>query len=203
MTYDEPNFFQERAPQKDKTVTLKRKNEKILVKYPIFGLDTKTYWLTDRQLQCGFDRGLWIVVVLLAGSVQHCSWTHFSCPFVQWPPLVCIFILHFRSNYNLNRPHTIHRNTVTKACPRKLELPELTAKQISLKYKIFFFQWLWDLSFPRMHMAEVVTPSCHQIAPAATVFTVSVNCLCSDDHTFWCNEGKMYAQLTNFSLNRL
>jgi hypothetical protein len=27
----------------------------ILVKCPIFGLDTKTYWLTDRQSQCDFD----------------------------------------------------------------------------------------------------------------------------------------------------
>jgi hypothetical protein len=26
-----------------------------MVKSPIFGLDTKTYWLTDRQSQCDFD----------------------------------------------------------------------------------------------------------------------------------------------------
>jgi hypothetical protein len=31
------------------------KKKKSLVKCPIFGLDTKTYWLTDRQSQCDFD----------------------------------------------------------------------------------------------------------------------------------------------------
>jgi hypothetical protein len=31
------------------------KKKKSLVKSPIFGLDTKTYWLTDRQSQCHFD----------------------------------------------------------------------------------------------------------------------------------------------------
>jgi hypothetical protein len=28
-----------------------------MVKSPIIGLDTKTYWLIDRQLQCDFDFG--------------------------------------------------------------------------------------------------------------------------------------------------
>jgi hypothetical protein len=42
-------------PQKDKTVNLKKKKKKSLVKCPRFGLYTKTYWLTDRQLQCDFD----------------------------------------------------------------------------------------------------------------------------------------------------
>jgi hypothetical protein len=40
-------------PKNDKTVTFKKK--KTLVKSPTFGLDTKTYWLTDRQSQCDFD----------------------------------------------------------------------------------------------------------------------------------------------------
>jgi hypothetical protein len=34
---------------------LKLKKKKTLFKSPIFGLDTKTYWLTDRQSQSDFD----------------------------------------------------------------------------------------------------------------------------------------------------
>jgi hypothetical protein len=52
LTHDRPDLSSERAPQKDKTVTSKKKS---LVKCPRFGLDTKTYWLTDRQSQCDFD----------------------------------------------------------------------------------------------------------------------------------------------------
>jgi hypothetical protein len=51
----DPTSRQRGRPQKnDKTVTLKKKS---LVKSPLFGLGTKTYWLTDRQSQCDFD--LW------------------------------------------------------------------------------------------------------------------------------------------------
>jgi hypothetical protein len=52
LTHDRPDLSSERPPQKDKTVTLKKKS---LVKSPRFGLDTKTYWLTDCQSQCDFD----------------------------------------------------------------------------------------------------------------------------------------------------
>jgi hypothetical protein len=34
---------------------MRQKNKQSLVKCPIFGLDTKTYWLTDCQSQCDFD----------------------------------------------------------------------------------------------------------------------------------------------------
>jgi hypothetical protein len=38
--------------QKRQDSNFEKKN---LVKSPIFGLDTKTYWLTDRQSQFDFD----------------------------------------------------------------------------------------------------------------------------------------------------
>jgi hypothetical protein len=50
--HDRPDLSSERAPQQDKTVTLKKKT---LVKCPRFGLNTKTYRLTDRQSQCDSD----------------------------------------------------------------------------------------------------------------------------------------------------
>jgi hypothetical protein len=37
-----------------------------MVKSPIIGLDTKTYWLTNRQSQCDFDfdfSASWIIIV--------------------------------------------------------------------------------------------------------------------------------------------
>jgi hypothetical protein len=52
LTHDRPDLSSERAPQKDKTVILKKKS---LVKCPRFWLDTKIYWLTDRQSQCDFE----------------------------------------------------------------------------------------------------------------------------------------------------
>jgi hypothetical protein len=54
-THDRPDLSSERASQKDKTVTLKKRKKKSLVKCPRFGLDTKTYWLTDSQSQCDSD----------------------------------------------------------------------------------------------------------------------------------------------------
>jgi hypothetical protein len=45
-TWQTRPLVREGAPIKDKTVTFKKK-KKTLVKCPIFGLDTKTYWLTD------------------------------------------------------------------------------------------------------------------------------------------------------------
>jgi hypothetical protein len=52
-TYDRPDLSSERAPQKGQDNNFVKK--KSLVKSPRFGLDTKTYWLTDRQSQCDFD----------------------------------------------------------------------------------------------------------------------------------------------------
>jgi hypothetical protein len=46
MTHDRPDLSSERAPQKDKAVTLKKK---ISGQKSQIGLDTKTYWLTGRQ----------------------------------------------------------------------------------------------------------------------------------------------------------
>jgi hypothetical protein len=40
------------VPHKNKTVTV---NQRISGHEPQMGFDTKTYWLTDRQLQCNFD----------------------------------------------------------------------------------------------------------------------------------------------------
>jgi hypothetical protein len=48
-TKDRPVLSSERAAHKSKTV-LSNSNE-----YLVMSLDTKTYWLTDRQSQCDFD----------------------------------------------------------------------------------------------------------------------------------------------------
>jgi hypothetical protein len=49
----DPTSRQRGRPNKRQDRNFKKK--KSLVKCPIFGLDTKTYWLTDRQSQCDFD----------------------------------------------------------------------------------------------------------------------------------------------------
>jgi hypothetical protein len=51
-TWETRPHVREGAPKKDKTVTLKKKNSG---QKSQIGLDTKTYWLTDRQTQCDFD----------------------------------------------------------------------------------------------------------------------------------------------------
>jgi hypothetical protein len=48
-----PVLSSERAPHKNKTVTVKELQ--ISGHEPQMGLDTRTYWLTDRQSQCDFD----------------------------------------------------------------------------------------------------------------------------------------------------
>jgi hypothetical protein len=46
LTNDRPDLSSERAPHRDKTVTLKKKKSG---QKSQIGLDTKTYWLADRQ----------------------------------------------------------------------------------------------------------------------------------------------------------
>jgi hypothetical protein len=48
LTDDRPDLSSERAPPNDRTVAFKKKI--ISGQKPQIGLDTKTYWLTDRQL---------------------------------------------------------------------------------------------------------------------------------------------------------
>jgi hypothetical protein len=54
LTKDRPALSWERAPHKKKQ---DRNCQRVLNIWskPQMGLDTKTYWLTDRQSQCDFD----------------------------------------------------------------------------------------------------------------------------------------------------
>jgi hypothetical protein len=52
-TKDRPVFSSETAPHGNKNVTVRQKQ--ISGHEPQMRLDTKTYWLTDRQSQCDFD----------------------------------------------------------------------------------------------------------------------------------------------------
>jgi hypothetical protein len=67
-TWQTRPLVREGAPKNDKTETFKKK--KSLVKSPIFGLDTKTYWLTDRQSQSDFDFDFDFVYISL-NCVKH------------------------------------------------------------------------------------------------------------------------------------
>jgi hypothetical protein len=108
LTHDRPDLSSERAPQKWQDCNFKKK--KSLVKSPIFGLDTKTYWLTDRQSQCDFDFDLreWCLSPSWSGtySVEPNRWSymhvriykslHPTCVEIQVREIVnsrCCFVL--------------------------------------------------------------------------------------------------------------